>query len=484
MKALRKTSLLSILLILAACSTNPATGEQQFTALMPASQEASVGAQEHAKVEQVFGKFIQGPLANYVNEVGQKVAQNTERPDVKYQFFVIDSPIINAFALPGGYVYVSRGLLALADNEAELAAVLGHEIGHITARHSAERVSQGFLAQLGAVVLSAATGSQGVAQAANLGSELYIKSYSRGQEHQADELGVRYLNRSGYDTFAMSSFLQSMAEEANLEAKKSGSVKPAFNYFSTHPQTESRVAEASTEAARYTKSLTADNSGREKHLSMINGMVYGDSASQGFVRDQTLWHPEMGFTFSVPDQFKIQNSPDKVAAVHSGTGAIIVFDAAGSKTAKDPYTFLTQDIMKGEKVSQAKNATINGLRAAQASFPGTVNGKSMTIQVTVIEWKPGQFFRFQVAAPNALDSGSIAALGKSPQSFRRMTASERNTIKPDRMQIVTAKAGDSVASLSAAMPFGQYNHEKFRVLNSLRANEEVKSGQQYKRVIR
>jgi predicted Zn-dependent protease len=482
MKALRKSSLLIALSVLAACSTNPATGEQQFTALMPASQEASVGAQEHAKVEQTFGKFIQGPLNTYVNEVGQKVARNTERTDVTYKFYVIDSPIINAFALPGGYVYVSRGLLALADSEAELAAVLGHEIGHVTARHSAERVSQGFLAQLGAVVLSAATGSEGVAQAANLGSELYIKSYSRGQEHQADELGVRYLNRAGYDTFAMAGFLQSMAEQTKLDAAMKGQDAPQFNYFSTHPQTENRVAEASAEAARYSPSGTKDD-GRARHLAAINNMVYGDSESQGFVKGQTFYHPEIGFTFGFPDGFIIQNEPSQVAAVHKGTGAIIVFDAVNDKTSPDPYTFLTQKWMKSEAVNGARAVMINGLRAAQGVFPATVNGKAMNVHVTAIEWKPGQFFRFQVAVPTTLDSGSVAAVNKSPQSFRTMTASEKAAIKPQRIQIVSAKAGDSVASLSAAMPFDTYNQDVFRVLNSLKSGEALVAGRQYKRVI-
>ena len=137
------------IVLLGACSVNPATGDRQFTALLPTSSEAKIGAEEHAKVSKLYGDFIQGDIGNYVSNVGQKVAKNTERSDVTYRFHVIDSPMVNAFALPGGYIYVSRGLLSLANSEAELAAVLGHEIGHVTARHAAERVSQGFVVGLG-----------------------------------------------------------------------------------------------------------------------------------------------------------------------------------------------------------------------------------------------------------------------------------------------------------------------------------------------
>lgn len=481
-----KTPFLLFTLILtafaAACSTNPATGEQQFTALMPAGQEASIGAQEHSKVEQTFGKFIQGPLQQYVSNVGQKVANNTERPDVQYKFYVIDSPMVNAFALPGGYIYTTRGLLALANSEAELAAVLGHEIGHVTARHSAERVSQGFLAQLGAVVLAAATDSSGVAKAAGLGSELYIKSYSRGQEHQADELGVRYINRAGYDNFAMASFLNSMAMSSNLEAKIAGSSAPRADWFSTHPQTENRVGEASAEAAKYSSNSNVKN--RDTFLNAINGMVYGDSASQGFVRGQTFWHPDMGFTFTFPNGFIIQNQPNQVVGMNKASGAIILFDAAGDQNKSDPATYLQQIWMKGEAVQGVQNTTVNGMRAATGAFKGTVNGKAMTVQLMAVEWQPGQFFRFQVAIPAGLDTASMNALKSATYSLRAMTASEKSSIKPDRISIVTASSGQSVASMASRMPFDNYNEERFRVLNGLNAGDTLVPGQKYKIIVR
>jgi len=211
-----------LLPVLAGCTTNPATGEQQFAALMSPQQEVRVGAEEHEKVIKQFGLYNDPALVNYVGEIGRRVTRNTERPDVQYKFFIVDSPIVNAFALPGGYIYVSRGLLALANSEAELAAVLAHETGHIPGRHSAERYSRGVVTSLGAAVLAAAIGNDTASQALGVGSDLFLKSYSRGQENEADSLGMRYLSRAGYDPKAMAAFLANLQEESALQTRISG----------------------------------------------------------------------------------------------------------------------------------------------------------------------------------------------------------------------------------------------------------------------
>jgi predicted Zn-dependent protease len=276
MQRLGKVFLVIISLILGACAVNPATGDKQFTAFMSPQQEVQIGAQEHAKIIELFGEYNDPELINYVNRIGEHIARNTERPDVDFRFTVLDTPMVNAFALPGGYVYVSRGLLQQANSEAELAAVIAHEIGHVTARHSAERYSRGVLTSLGASVLAASTDSSMLAQAAGLGGDLYIKSYSRGQEHQADELGLRYLYRSGYDPMAMASFLSNLAQYTAFEARLSGTGEALpFNYFSTHPRTSERIAEVSGLAGQYPENMAMV--GREEYLRMVNGIVYGDS---------------------------------------------------------------------------------------------------------------------------------------------------------------------------------------------------------------
>jgi len=455
---------LTMAALLSSCSVNPATGEKQFTGLLPAAQEESVGASEHEKVEKTYGSFINGPISDYVNRIGQKVAANTERSDVQYKFHVIDSPVVNAFALPGGYIYVTRGLIALANNEAELAGVIAHEIGHITGRHAAARMSQGVLVGLGAAILSAATGSQAVGQVAGVGSDLYIKSYSRGQEDQADELGVRYLAKAGYDPKAMASFLASLDAQTKLDARIAGKSEGAgMNYFSTHPVTADRVSHASSLAVNYPASGTLN---RESFMPMVNGLVYGDSDAQGFERGNMFYHPKMGFAFSVPQGFQLQNNPSELIAVHS-SGALFILDAGRDNQGRDPLAYLTQNWMKDKPPADAENITINGLRAATAAFAGTANGKAVTIRVVAIEWKPGQFFRFQMAIPQNAGTDVVEGLKKTTYSFRSMTESERANIKPLRVRTFTAGAGDTVAMASSRMAFPSYREERFRVLNGL-----------------
>lgn len=474
---LGKLSLLSTLVVLSACSTNPATGDRQFTALLPAASEAKVGAQEHAKIEQQFGKFMTGPIADYVNRIGQKVAANTERKDVQYRFYVIDSPMVNAFALPGGYIYITRGLMTLANSEAELAAVIGHEIGHVTARHAAERMSQGTLVGLGAAVLGAASGDRAIAQAAGTGANLYLSSYSRGQEHESDELGVRYLSRAGYNPNAMAEFLKSLDAQSKLEAKQAGRRGSGFNYFSTHPLTTERVQQASAEARAFPANATEN---RAAYLTKINGMTYGDSAEQGFARGNRFYHPGIGFTFTVPNGSKITNGTTQVVANHPN-GTVIIFD--GAKSTQDPVTYLRQSWLKGEAATQVESITVNGMRAATAAFSGNVQGRAVTVRLVAIEWKPGEYFRFQMAIPKGVNGAFVNELKETTYSFRSMTASEKNSVKPKKLIVLEARPGATVQSMAARMAVDGNKEEHFLVLNGMDRGDRVIAGQPYKVVI-
>ncbi len=464
-------------MLVTSCSVNPATGQKQFTGLMPAGQEASLGANEHQKVIAMYGPPMTGPVADYVSRIGQKIAVNTERTDVDYKFFVLDSPIVNAFAIPGGYVYVSRGLMSLANSEAELAGVLSHEIAHITARHSAERMSHGVLVGLGAAILGAATGSGAVSQAANLGSDLYIKSYSRGQEEQSDELGVRYMSRAGYNPNAMSTFLASLDAQTKLDARIAGkSEGQGPNYFSTHPVTAERVTKAAAVAVNYQGGQNVGN--RDVYLSAINGLTYGDSESQGFLRGDNFYHPQMGFTFSIPRGFSVQNNPSEVVAL-SPNGAVVILDAGRDDQGRDALAYLTQNWMKANPPQNPERITINGLNAATAGFAGTVNNKPVTIRVVAIEWKPSQFFRFQMAIPQNVGTDVVESMKRSTYSFRAMTQAERESIKPLRIRTFTASAGMTVATAASKMGFSDYREERFRVLNAVTGNN-LTAGQVYK----
>lgn len=464
----------AVLPILAACSTNPATGERQFAALMSPQQEVQTGAQEHSKVMATIGdKYVPQNLKDMVTRIGNRVAANTERPDVVYQFTVLDSAMINAFALPGGYVYVTRGLLAMANSEAEVAAVLAHEIGHITARHSAERYSRGVLTSLGAAVIAAALDSPAAAQAANVGSNLYIQSYSRGQESEADQLGIRYLQRAGYDPEAMAGFLQNLQRSEQLDAALTGKSQGP-SYFSSHPATAERVAQAEAMA----QGMKGEDE-RNKFLRALDGMIYGDSPQHGFVRGNAFYHPEMGFTFSVPDGFTIDNEPTQVIAA-SRNGAVIIFDAAVNPQRLAPDAYIAQNWLQRDV--KAERISIDNKPAATASFNGTVGGRAATIRVIAVQWSPTQMFRFQIAIPQDATAAQVDDLKRASYSLRTMSESDKASVQPYKLRVLTARTGDTVNSLSSSMPFPTMKAERFRVLNGLNPGQDVRPNELYKTV--
>lgn len=471
------------LFFLAGCSTNPATGQSQFTALMSPAQENQVGAQEHPQIMAEYGEYDNAEIVNYVRRIGKRVTANTERPDVEYKFFVLDSPIVNAFALPGGYIYVSRGLLALANSEAELAGVLAHEAGHITGRHSAARYSRGVVTSLGASLISAALNTPAASQALNLGSELYLKSYSRDQENEADSLGIRYLKQAGYDPRAMTWFLESLKASADLEARIDGRKTAAsMGYFSTHPATQDRVNKTRSEAMQAGTPAQAMVK-RDEYLQLINGMTYGDSKKQGFAIDQSFYHPEIGFAYDVPDGFDFKNTPSSVVSRGPGN-AVIIFDMAARKDGQGPMDYLIGDWMTKQKLDGPETITVNGMPAATASFRGAVNNIPMVIRVIAVQFDDKRFARFQIGIPNNLSSSVIQDLKRTTYSLRRMSAQEKEMARPLEIRLVAAEPGASVGLLAARQAVNDHQETYFRVLNGLKAGENIQAGRLYKIISR
>lgn len=475
------------LVILGACTTNLATGEKQFTPFMPASAEAQIGATEHEKIIKEYGGTIKNSaLQAYVTNVGKKLVPHTERKDVTYTFTVLDSPVVNAFALPGGYVYITRGILALANDEAELAAVMGHEMGHVTARHSAERYSASILTGIGATIISAAVKTPGLDQAVGLGANLYLSSYSRSQEHQADDLGVRYISRAGYDPRAMSRFLRSLEASAALDAKIAGrdDADKQPSYFSTHPVTSDRISASSNAATQYAQS---NMNNRDAYMRAISGMQMGDSADQGFMAAGMFVHPAIGFKFEIPKDFATQNTPSRfIATSKRKNGPAIIFSGGAKPTSQNITDYLTKTVLKGD-LSTAKDLTttnVNGMPAASVEIPGTVNGVKSTIRAMVIEWDKGSVFRFDIAMPAGTTNAEQRALKNSVFSFARLTSADKKRYKPKQILTFAAKPGDSAGARAASLPYDDdFNLERFRVYNGLSANDTLVAGQRYKTIV-
>jgi predicted Zn-dependent protease len=494
---LRTLGALGIGLGLAGCTAPNPSAPQTYDARSASEQRE--GDQAHPQILQQFGgAYTRGGVDSYVNDIGVRLAANSEQPDAKWTFTVLDSPVINAFALPGGYVYVTRGLIALANSEAELAGVIGHEIGHVTAAHSVQRQQQSAIAQAGvlaAVIGAAILGADPTAVDAvgKLGSTVgqgTVASFSRGQELEADSLGVRYLARTSYDPFAQADFLKNMAAQSELSAKLAGQgFDPnRVDFFASHPASADRVHQAIA-AARQQGVEMNENAprNRERFLAEIDGMTYGDSVDQGFVRGRRFVHPKLGFEFTVPPGFEIINSAASVTA-RGPRGSGVIFDGGRDPGgALDAYISgqWAPQIAKQTRVGQLqglRTLRINGMDAATGVMPVATNSGTRAARMTVIRTPGGRLYRFLgIADPN--DSGALAGVEQAAQTFRTLSAAEAAAFRPWRIDVVTVRPGDTVERLAARMPFDTANAERFRVLNGLGPNEPLRVGEKVKLVV-
>ncbi|MDH3738654.1 MAG: M48 family metalloprotease, partial [Alphaproteobacteria bacterium] len=463
--------LLGLATLLAGCSVNPATGESNFTAFMSPEDELRVGREQHPKILKEFGGAYDHAKANaYVNAVGQKLARQSDLPNLKYTFTVLDSDVINAFALPGGYIYISRGLLALANTEAELAGVLAHEIGHVTARHSAQRYSSSVVAGLGTALLGVVAGGT-AAQLGQQGAAVYLQGYSRNQEFEADTLGVRYLARTGYETGSMASFLASLKAYSELEAKTSGLPDPAsrYNILSTHPRTGDRVV-AATKAAQAVE-VANPRIGNIAHLNAIDGIVFGDSDGQGFVRGRVFAHKILGFRFEVPDGFQLANGTRQVVA-RGPSDAVILFNADTKPFRGRMTSYLTDAWAPSAKLTGVQSLNVNGMDAAAGATRLTRQGSSVDLQLVAIRFSEKQIYRFMFASPPAMTEKLNVPYRRTTFSFRRLSEQEKANLRPWRVITPAAAPGKSVGQLSRGYPLPGSKEEWFRVLNGLAPNSQ------------
>jgi len=463
-------------LALAGCAQSPATGRNIFTGGMSPEDEVKLGSEQHPQIVKEFGGVYDDPeLTAYVNSLGQLLAKTSELPDL------LDSPIVNAFALPGGYVYVTRGLLALADNEAELAGVLAHEIGHVTARHSAERYGQSVLGSAAALGVGVLLGSEAAAQATSGAAGLAVLSYSRDQEFEADTLGVRYLSRSNHDPNAMSTFLSRLLEYSRYQAALAGrpEAADAFDITQTHPRTADRV-ERAIEAAGG-RQVSDPVVGRDVYLSKIDGLIYGDSPAQGYVRGRRFIHPELGFAFEVPDGFELANTPDRVVAQNEA-GAAILFDRAKQPSSAPMTRYVSEVWARDVDLRDLQAIEVNGLDAATAWTRADTRKGKADFRLVAIRFDDGAIYRFLFVTPTGLTANLSEPLRRTTYSFRRLSDGELADLKPYRIAIYQVKAGDTPDALARRMPLGDQSLGEFLVLNGLREGEPLTVGRQVKLV--
>ncbi len=461
-------------------TTNPATGQSEFTPLMTPAQEVQVGAEEHPKIIKRFGGVYDDPdVGGWIAQVGGGLAANSELPDLAFTFTVLDTDQVNAFAVPGGYIYITRGLIALANTEAEIAGVLAHEIGHVTARHTAQRYNRTVAANLLTTVLGAATGSREIAQVGQLVGAGVLASYSRDQEFEADVLGVRYMSRTGYNPYGQADLLSQLQRERELALAIAGreGEDPTANFFASHPNTIERVQRA-VAAANETGAANAPYR-RDEFLARVDGLIYGGSPDHGYIRGRTFWHPKLRFAFTVPPDFRLINTPRAVYAKGPG-GAQIRFDISKKAGGGDPLAYLTDVWARKLLLREVERITVNGLPAATGAADVNTRSGRRGLRLIAVRSSTGAMFRLMFVTPPGLEDRLREDLQRTTYSLRELSPAEAARLKPRRIRVVTVGVGDTVETLAQRMTVDDFPVERFRVLNALTADARLRVGERVK----
>lgn len=483
-------ALAAVLASTSACTTAPAGGGP-ILAMGSVEDDIRQGREAHPQVLAQYGGGIDNPeVAAYVQGLGTRLKNVSELAELDFTFTVLDSEIVNAFALPGGWIYVSRGLLALAEDEAELAGVIGHEIGHVTARHGAARQTTGGLATtlgtVGGLLLGGWLGGEG---GARLGAQLgqtagvgLVMSYSRSQEYEADSLGVRYLDRAGYDPMAMASFLEALQTSAELQARVTGrSLERGTleHFFSSHPNAPDRVARARRAAAE----RPARDGVRERDalLDRIDGMIYGPSPAQGFVDGQNFAHPVLRIAFAYPAGYSLVNQPN--AVLGRGENKLLVFDMAEAERTSSPRRYLEQEWLAEADLQNVSTFTsAGGFDGAIGYAPIQLSGRPAQAGFVALAGADRTFYRFIVIG-GEIGRTEQRDLRAAADSLRRLSAAEAAELKPLRIRLVTVRPGDTIDIFARQMAVERLPREHFITLNGLDRGRELVPGERVKIVV-
>ena len=500
----RLLPVLVALSLLGACGTqvvNPVSGRTERT-VMDEQQEVAEGRKAHEQVLAEYGAVRDARLQAYVNDVGQRLAAQSHRANLKWTFTVLDSPEINAFALPGGYVYITRGIMAYLDSEAELAGVIGHEIGHVTARHGAQRATRQQRAGLGvlaATVLGAVLeqrGMGGAAEAASQASQVaaagYVANYSREQELQADELGAEYLSRNRYNPQNMVDVigvLKSQEQFAADNARRAGQPAPqAASWLASHPSNDQRLASIRQIAARHQGNYGDDRRG--SYLQAIDGMAFGESREQGFTRGRQFVHPDLGIAITAPAGWRIRNSADAILLVNASADAGLVVRMAPAQAGRS-HDEVIRNFVKAVG-GRTDRRSLNGLEATQ--FEGSVRGEggaASPVRLTLVTGPAGRIFVLQHAARDAATlQRNAGGLAEAQGSFRPLSGADRGLAQPWLVRSVPLPRG-GFAELARSSPLAvesqAYAEAQLRLMNAAYgpsgSSREPRPGEQVKVVV-
>lgn len=450
-------------------TVSPSSNPQIVDEVQKNDPNARVGAREHPRIVASYGgEYRDARTERLVARIVGALTAVSENPTQSYKITILDSPAINAFALPGGFLYVTRGLLALANDASEVAAVLSHEMAHVTANHGVERQKREEAEVIASQVVAEVLSSDLAGKQALARGKMRLAAFSRNQELQADVIGVRMLGEAGYDPYAAARFLDSMARYSRFTSGNADS-DPSLDFLSSHPNTPQRIELARAHARNFGMEGVVGDQGRDYYLDGIDGLLFGDSPQEGYVRGQTFLHGGLGIRFDVPEGFAIDNKIEAVLATGPGEAAIR-FDGVSDTGESSLTNYISSGWVTGLQPETIRPLVINGLSAATAR----ASAARWDFDVTVIRTGT-QIFRFLTAVPKgspALDP--VANVLRS--SFRKMSQQEAAALKPLRIRVVTVEKGETMGSIADRMMGTNRKLELFMLINALTPTTELVPG--------
>jgi predicted Zn-dependent protease len=469
------------LAVVSGCATNPVTGKSDVVTIS-AAQEVEIGRKMHPQVLQQYGRYADEELQSYVTGIGRRIVAVSHRPDLEFTFTVLDSEEVNAFALPGGFVYITRGIMAYLNSEAELVAVLGHEVGHVTARHAVRQQSGATAAGVGATLIGILTGSGDLANLANMAGTALVRGYGRDMELEADSIGAEYLARLGYPPEAMIDVVRLLKNQEMLEiqiARQEGREPRVYHgVFSTHPDNDKRLQEVVASAGKASGGGATLQDGREAYLRRIDGLPLGPSQAQGVVRSSRFYHGSLGFTVAFPSGWAVQNLQREVIASSPQKDAVLKLSAMPPPPNVKPGEFLARSL-SGVPLSQTEPIKVNGL-----------DGYTAIARDVALPWGNRGPARYAVVYYNGLAyvfmggtrltsafSASDPLLLSSIKTFRRLRDNEFQLAEPRRIALLKATPQTRILALAAKSPIEKYPAERLRLLNDLYPDKEPEPGQ-------
>ncbi len=468
---------IALVLLIPSCAVNPVTGKKQLM-LFSEAQEIQMGKEYDPQVIATFGLYDDKDLLNFVVEKGTEMGKISHRPKLEYHFRILDSPVVNAFAVPGGYVYFTRGILAQFNNEAELAGVLGHEIGHVAARHTVHQQSKQQLGQL--LLIGGMIASEEFRQFADYamqGMQLLFLKFSRDAESQSDRLGVEYSTKIGYDAHEMADFFHVLEQMQNV-----GNNSPVPTFLSTHPNPGDRYEQVNQKANEWQAEIPRNNYmvKQNEYLRLIDGIVYGDDPRQGYVENSVFYHPELKFQFPVPAGWQLQNLPQQVQMAPEDGRALMIFTLSQQKSLDEAANQTIKDLKLD--VLNTKQTSVNGMPAiatiSQQTSQNQQTGEQQTIKVLsyFIEYN-GRIYLFHGVSGQDDFNGYIRLFETTMANFNRLTDASKLNVKPERISIKTVPRTTTVAEVFNYFNVPQNRREELALLNNRSLNAQIEKGE-------